>query len=219
MYVFVQWLLPTTGGKSPTMGWRKMIKSVIINGRKRETNHHPNLLQIQPSNVTTATKSVDQGSDFTATGYAVFKNDSTKVQSPLSNMTDGCQQKKKNKKNTTTWYNSWWYTIYYMQLETRCTHLNNLRCLCIKWCCGSNNSYFRVVCQKPIIVPWCFVNWTYSFKTWMDMCLNSYVFKCFVNMFIYVVFCGASLQSKHLINQPTDQTICIWCMTISSSGP
>ena len=69
-----------------------MIKSVIINGRKRETNHHLNLQQILPSNVTTATKSVDQGSDFTATGYTVLKNDSTKAQSPLSNMTDGCQQ-------------------------------------------------------------------------------------------------------------------------------
>ena len=61
-----------------------MIKSVIINGRKRETNHHLNLQQILPANVTTATKSVDQGSDFTATGYAVFKNDSTKAQSPIT---------------------------------------------------------------------------------------------------------------------------------------
>ena len=69
-----------------------MTKSVIINGRKRETNHHLNLQQILPSNVTTAANSVDQGSDFTATGYAVFKNDSTKAQSPLSNMTDCCQQ-------------------------------------------------------------------------------------------------------------------------------
>ena len=69
-----------------------MIKSVTINSRKRETNHHLNLQQILPSNVTTATKSVDHGLDFTAAGYAVFKNDSTNAQSPLSNMTDGCQQ-------------------------------------------------------------------------------------------------------------------------------
>ena len=68
------------------------MKSVNINGRKRETNHYLNLQQILPSNATTAVKSVDQGLDFKATGYTVLKNDSTKVQSPLSNMTDGCQQ-------------------------------------------------------------------------------------------------------------------------------
>ena len=68
------------------------MKIVNINDRKRETNHHLNLQQILPSNVITAVKSVDQGLDFTATGYTVFKNDSTKAQSPLSNMTDGCQQ-------------------------------------------------------------------------------------------------------------------------------
>ena len=73
-------------------GMKIMMKSVNINGRKRETNHHLNLQQILPSNVITAVKSVDQGLDFTATGHAVFKNDSTEAQSPLSNMTDGCQQ-------------------------------------------------------------------------------------------------------------------------------
>ena len=65
------------------------MKSININGRKRETNHHLNLQQILPSNVITVVKSVDQGLDFIATGYAVLKNDSTKAQ---SNMTDGCQQ-------------------------------------------------------------------------------------------------------------------------------
>ena len=68
------------------------MKSVNINGRKRETNYHLNLQQILLSNVITAVKFVDQRLDFTATGYAVFKNDSTKAQSPLSNMTDGYQQ-------------------------------------------------------------------------------------------------------------------------------
>ena len=82
----------TTWRKITHDGMKKNDKSVIINGRKRETNHHLNLQQILPSNVTAAAKSVDQGSDFTATGYAVFKNNSTKAQSPLSNMTSGCQQ-------------------------------------------------------------------------------------------------------------------------------
>ena len=68
------------------------MKTVNINGKERETYHHLNSQQILLSNVITTVKSVDQGLDFTATGYAVFNNDSTKAQSPLSNMTDGCQQ-------------------------------------------------------------------------------------------------------------------------------
>ena len=37
-----------------------MMKSVNIDGRKRETNYHLNLQQILPSDVITEVKSVDQ---------------------------------------------------------------------------------------------------------------------------------------------------------------
>ena len=70
----------------------KMMKIVNINGKRRETNHHLNLLQALPSKAITVIKSLVQRLDFTATGYAVPKNDSTKAQSALSNITDGCQQ-------------------------------------------------------------------------------------------------------------------------------
>ena len=68
----------TTWRKITHDGMKKRDEKRQHKWQERETNHHLNLQQTLPSNVTTAAKSVDHGLDFTATGCAVLKNDSTK---------------------------------------------------------------------------------------------------------------------------------------------
>ena len=67
-----------------------MVKWDDKNGRRRETGYHLNLPHIVSSNAITAVKSMVQRLDFTITGYAVLKNNSTKAQLLLSNMADSC---------------------------------------------------------------------------------------------------------------------------------
>ena len=76
-----------SGGESHVKGW-----SDYKNDRRRETNRRLNLHQILFSNAITAAKSVVQSWTLQPQDTQYSKNDLTKAQSPLSNMTDGCQQ-------------------------------------------------------------------------------------------------------------------------------